>query len=503
MPRDESPIEAAFPVISTVSIVRRLAPGSGTQWKPCDGCPGFPRALDWCTMTQRPRTAALLILTLIATIGLTSFGSDETADIVLYNGRVVTMIAEGDTHEAIAVAGNRILRVGTSAEVLALAGPETERIDLEGRAVSPGFIDPHTHLLNDSWNQGLSPTETQDLALRNGITSAANMFTTPDLTEEYIRIAEGGEMSVRFSLYLIYNTRCGDVLGDWYTQYEPLAEIAPRLRIGGVKIFSESSVCGDEEIGVSFTPVLRDLLSPAGQEWYGANRPLFTRDELANVIRRADDRGFPVAIHAIGDGGVQVSLDAIEDALGGAPNTLRHTILHNLFIRDDLLARYEALGIVAAVESMSSCFASFYRDLLPLESKHIVRRWADLAATGAHVTADSDWPWSAEEAISPLFRLQALMIPENRSGSYAAWEPCGLLPEDQLLSAWQGLQMMTVEAAYMLHRDAELGTLETGKLADLVVLSADPLSTDPDRLTDIEVLLTMVDGTIEWRSGSF
>lgn len=115
------------------------------------------------------------------------------------------------------------------------------------------------------------------------------------------------------------------------------------------------------------------------------------------------------------------------------------------------------------------------------------------------MTADSDWPWSAEEAISPLFRLQALMSPINHSQSYGDWEPCGLLPEDQLLTAWQGLRMMTIEAATMLHRDHELGTLEPGKLADLVVLSMDPLHTDVDQLTKIEVLLTMVDGVIEYQ----
>jgi predicted amidohydrolase YtcJ len=451
-------------------------------------------------MARLPRIALLPIL--ILACGLASYGTEQSAGFVLYNGHVVTMIAESDVHEAIAVAGDRILWVGSNAEALAFAGPDAERIDLAGRAVYPGFIDPHTHLLNDSWNADLAPTEAQALALRCGITSAANMYTTPDLAEEYVRMAKRGEMRVRFSLYLIYNTSCGEVLGDWYAEYEPLVEIAPRLRIGGVKIFSETSVCGDDRIGISFTPILADRLSPAGKEWYGSNRPLFSRQALADAVRRAGDHGFPVAIHAIGDGGVQVSLDAIEDALGGAPNTLRHTILHNLFIRDDLLDRYEELGIAAAVESMTSCFATFYRDLLPLEYKHIVRRWGDLVASGAHVTADSDWPWSAEEAIGPLFRLQALMIRENRSASYGAWEPCGLLPEDQLLTAWQGLRMMTAEAAYTLHRETELGTLESGKLADLVVLSADPLSVPAERLTEIEVLLTMVAGTVEWRRDS-
>jgi len=449
---------------------------------------------------RRPRRSILLLPLLI---GLSALASGETADLILYNGRVVTMAADGDVREAIAIGGSRILLVGSMTNAMALAGPDTVRIDLAGRAVYPGFIDPHTHLLNDSWNADLSPIGSQELALRNGITSAANMYTTPDLVETYVRMARDGEIRVRFSLYLIYNTSCGDVLGSWYSRYEPLVEIAPRLRIGGVKIFSETSVCGENRIGVSFSSVLRDRLSPAGQEWYGAHRPLFSRSELAEVIREAADLGFPVAIHAIGDGGVEVCLGALEDALAGSPNALRHTVLHDLFIRDDLLSRYADLGIVAAVESMTPCFATFYRDLLPLDQKHIVRRWADLVATGAHVAADSDWPWCAEEAISPLFRLQALLVPDNRSASYAEWEPCGLLPADQLLTAWQGLRMMTVEAATMLHLEEELGTLEAGKLADLVVLSADPLQVTPDELTDIDVLLTMVDGSIEWRDPSF
>lgn len=58
--------------------------------------------------------------------------------------------------------------------------------------------------------------------------------------------------------------------------------------------------------------------------------------------------------------------------------------------------------------------------------------------------------------------------------------------------------MMTIEAAYMLHRDHELGTLEPGKLADLVVLSEDPLHASVESLTDIEVLLTMVGGVAEY-----
>jgi predicted amidohydrolase YtcJ len=325
------------------------------------------------------------------------------------------------------------------------------------------------------------------------------MYTPPAETETYLRMAAQGEIRMRFSLYLIYNSSCGDVLGEWYGQYEPLVEIAPRLRIGGVKIFSETSVCGGERIGVSFSDALAPHLTSEGREQYGSHAPLFTRTELAEVVGRADAQGFPVAIHAIGDAGVETALGAIEDVLEGEPNWLRHTILHNLFLRDDLLPRYAELGVLAAIESTSSCFANAYRSLLAPQVRHIVRRWADLVATGAHVVANSDWPWCAAEAISPLFRLQALMVPDNRSGSYEAWEPCGLLPEDQLLDAWTGLRLMTADAAVMLHLDHEIGTLEAGKLADLVVLSEDPLLVSPDHLTAIDVLMTVVGGVIEWR----
>lgn len=446
----------------------------------------------------------ILLAVILGTLmtGSMAVCADDVPSIILFNGSVVSMVAVDDSVEAIAVTGNRILSMGTTRDLLLTAGSATQLIDLQGAAVYPGFIDPHTHLLNDSWNRGLSPIETQNLALQYGVTLASNMYTTPELLAEYIRMAQQGDMRVRFSLYLIYNTSCGDVLGHWYTGYDPLTEIAPRLRIGGIKIFSETSVCNDNLIGISFTPELRAGLSAGGIEWYGDNRPLFSQAGLAQVIRSASGLGFPVAIHAIGDGGVQLSLDAIEEALDGSANTLRHAILHNLFIRNDLLHRYVDLDIIAAVESMTSCFATFYQDLLPETSKHIVRRWGDLIATGAHVTADSDWPWSAQEAINPLFRLQALMSPINHSQSYAAWEPCGLLPESQLISAWQGLRMMTAEAAFMLHRESELGTLEPGKLADLVVLSQDPLHTDIESLTDITVLLTMVDGIIEYDVGS-
>jgi predicted amidohydrolase YtcJ len=429
--------------------------------------------------------------------------SGEPATLIFTHGVVVTMAAPGDVYEAIALTGNRILAVGTDNEILALAGPDTQRIDLAGRAVYPGFIDAHAHLLRDCGRESLSPTEAQTLALSYGVTTAAEMVVEPGDLERYKAMAERGEVRVRTRLFLAYNTLCGSVLGPWYLGMTPFAEIAPRLSIAGIKVFVERSSCGSERAAISFGDELRPLLSPAGTFWYGDDRPLFSVDALAAVIREAAAAGFPVAMHAIGDAGVETALRALEQA--GAPaKALRPLLLHNLFVHDDLLPLYATVGATPVVEPVNACFVDTYDDMLPASHAGIVRRWGDLAACGADVAAGSDWPWCDAGGLNPMFRLANLVSPTNASPAYASWEPCEPLAEGQILSVWDALRAMTIEAARALHLDDDLGTLEPGKLADLVVLSGDPLTTPTSGLSAIHVSTTVIDGQIEWvRGGDF
>ena len=76
------------------------------------------------------------------TVGL----AQQTADTVLYNGKVLTVDSNFSTAEAVAVQGNRIVAVGADDDVLRMAGPNTLRIDLKGRTVTPGLINTHVHL---------------------------------------------------------------------------------------------------------------------------------------------------------------------------------------------------------------------------------------------------------------------------------------------------------------------------------------------------------------------
>jgi len=459
------------------------------------------RHASWTTiraMAERTRPIVAVIC-LAAVTAVAAYASSSTT-LVLCNGAVVTMAAPGDVHEAIALTGNRILAVGTNNEILALAGPDTQRIDLAGRAVYPGFIDAHAHLLRDCGRDSLSPAEAQTLALSYGITTAAEMVVEPGDLERYKGMAERGEVSVRTRLFLAYNNLCGSVLGPWYLGMTSFAEIAPRLSIAGIKVFVERSSCGSERAAISFGDELRPLLSPAGAFWYGDDRPLFSVDALAAVIREAADAGFPVTLHAIGDGGVETALRALAQA-GEAARVLRPLVLHNLFVRDDLLPLYASLGATAVVEPINACFVDTYNGMLPIAYAGIVRRWGDLAASGAHVAAGSDWPWCDAGGLNPMFRLANLVSPTNASPAYASWEPCEPLGKGQILSVWDALRAMTIEAARALHLDDDLGTLEPGKLADLVVLSGNPLTTQAAGLSDIRVSMTVVGGQIEWMRG--
>lgn len=456
---------------------------------------------DGAVETRLGGMSRLWIAVLLIICGAAFAEGASNATRILIHGNVVPMTSPDERHEAVAIAGNRILAVGSNEEILALAGPETERIDLAGAAVYPGFIDPHAHYLSGSGQAGLSFEQAQVLALSYGITATAEMYATPELLDDARALDESGEMRLRMSLYLLYNDLCGEMLGPWYIGLDRTvdADSPFRVRIGGVKIFAERSSCGDQILGIAFSSDLQQVLSPAGRAWYGRNKPHFSAPELASIIRQAGEAGYPVAVHAMGDAGVGVVLDAVEEAFGGPPpEGLRPMILHNLFVRDDQIPRYEALGITAAVEGITPCFVDFYDDLLPGAYASTVRRWGDLVAAGLPVTANSDWPWCEEADINPLFRLLALISPENVSPAYADWAPCDPLTPGQTVSRWEGLRMITINAAYALHREHELGTLEPGKLADLVVLSADPLTVDAQSLKTITVVRTIIDGATEW-----
>ncbi len=422
------------------------------------------------------------------------------SSVVLYNALIYTMENVPFTAEAVFINGNKIKSIGTNKKILAMAKKNTVLIDLGGRAGFPGFIDPHTHLFNEYQTYNLTLDGAQQLALESGITSVANMYTDPDWLEYLFRYARQGNMRMRLYLYLNYNHSCGNVFGTWYEDFAPRIQHAPKVWVNGVKIMAERSVCD----GIGARPVFSDELwkhfTQEGEDRYKGWDLHLSLDELTAVIQRANDYGYQVAIHAIGDLGIETSLTAIDSANNGSNNKYRNMILHNYFIRDDMLDRYAESNIVALVEPTSPCHANSYVKLVGEPNRRLFKRWRDLVDTGIHAGLNSDWPFFGLNGLDPMRKLYAVVTGKNGFDSFEPDEPCSPIIEDQKIGVLQGLKMMTIESAYALNIEKQLGSIKVGKIADLVVLSNNPFDVEPDDLMTIKVLMTIIDGKIVYQS---
>src|SRR5262249_13420976 len=120
--------------------------------------------------------------------------SKDVADVIYFGGPVETLDADFARADALALKDGRILAVGTTGAVLRHSGPGTRHVDLGGRALLPGFVDAHTHLLNGAPGVGLTFEEGQQLGLQNGITAIGDLFVGPDAYDAITDFAASGAL---------------------------------------------------------------------------------------------------------------------------------------------------------------------------------------------------------------------------------------------------------------------------------------------------------------------
>ncbi len=415
----------------------------------------------------------------------------SSIDLVYFNGTILTM-EDGDIATAIAIKDEFIHAVGSDEVILELVDTETITIDLEGRTLMPGFVDTHSHIFNNPWRDNLE--EGQDFLLSSGVTSTAELFVEESLIQDLQLLDQQGKLRVRVSLYPVHVDNCGDIRGDWYSEKYPVSrESGAMMQIPGVKMFNDGGSCNKAAVSYARS----DMPGFFGDLY-------FQVDELAGMIVDAQNLGYQVAIHGLGDRAIEVNLDAIEIALDGGSNIYRHRIEHNSLIREDLIPRYSEVNPVATL------FAAFptCRSLEP-ESPDIVispegtenwsRPWRSLIDNNpeVHFAWHSDNPYTGDPV--PLTQLQAFVTRIQVKEDGTVCEPPDWAADD-LLSVEEALRIMTIEGAYALLREHETGSLTTGKLADLIILSDNPLEVDPRTISDLQVLMTMVGGEVEYCS---
>jgi predicted amidohydrolase YtcJ len=374
---------------------------------------------------------------------------------------------------AILIEGDTIAAVGPEAEILALAGADTRLVDLQGATVTPGFVDSHSHRITQRSKWGLE-TEAQatDLALSEGWTEICELALSEADFHALVEADARGELHTRVNAYLAVNAFDGGPVDDWYTAYQPGQVISPYLRVAGLKIFI------DFDSG-------RTLL--------------WEQDDLNAFVRERHDEGWQVAMKAIGRQSHDLALTAIEYALDGTSNARhRHRIEHSLGVSDEQLARLAELGVVTAIQPGMPGVVWYEEDIRNLTAEQgqaSMFRWPEYLAAGVIAAAspynpDPRYPEFTDPShMSPMGVLYRSVTQVGLGGGQP--EPWML---DRALSVEELLPMLTTVGVYSVGQDLLRGSLSEGKLADLVVLSADPRAVPPADLLGIDVLVTMVGG---------
>ena len=434
---------------------------------------------------------------------------------IFHNGTLITIEESQPLAEAIALRNGLIQAVGTNTEILALQGPDTQVIDLDGHTMMPGFIDGHTHILAFPGRMGRSLDEAQDIALQYGFTGVTEMWANEDVVRSFLIAENDGKLRLRVNVFPSYNDgilgsdRRRILMETWYPAHAPILDPGRLVRIPGIKIFVDGDNASYERGCWALSKPFEAGAPILSRGVCGTDRGdlYWSQDELNRVVKQAQEAGYRVAFHAMGDRAIDTALNTIEYALNGASNEIvRHQIEHNSLTRTDQLERYAALDVAVSVRGYGVTWCDAGSLKKPFgEDRYLwyFNRFA-LAGMDIHAYVETDFGWTvdpedrfAARSLDPMVQLYGIVTHKFIMPDGTICEPGPLAP-DLPISIERGLQMLTIEPAYAVSMEDYIGSLKAGKYGDLIVLSGNPLGVDPDELKNLQVWMTMVAGKVEY-----
>ncbi len=237
------------------------------------------------------------------------------------------------------------------------------------------------------------------------------------------------------------------------------------------------------------------LLEPYEDSPHSCGLPNWSAEGLKEAVRAFDADGFQIHIHAIGDAGIRIALDAIEHAsLLNGPADRRPVIAHTQLVHPADRPRFAELGVIANFEPLWACLDDSQLELtlprLGPERSSLQYPIATLVGLGTAVSFGSDWPVSSHR---PLDGLAVAVTRRNVKG-----EPLdGWMPEERV-SILQAVHAYSAGTAFQAF-DADAGALEVGARADLVVLDRDITAVAGDEVRDAKVDETWLNGAAVFR----
>lgn len=325
------------------------------------------------------------------------------------------------------------------------------------------------------------------LANRLGITSMVEASASGWELDAYRALEAEGELSARLVLSMtVGENPIGASNPDLITPQD--RGTGKRLRLDAAKIFVDGVLEGETAA----------LLEPyIGRD--GASGMLLQAPESLNeIVAGLDARGVQVHFHAIGDRAVRAALDALEHARRSNGNSdNRHHISHLQLVDEQDHARFAELGVVANFQALWAYPDSYITDVnLPAVGPDRVQRMypiRSIGGAGGMIAGGSDWSVSS---LNPLEAIETAVTREDASGAVEA-----VLNADERVSLETMLAAYTRNGAYVMHHEHEVGTMEPGKLADLVVLERDLFAIPAREIGDVKVALTLLEGEVVYDSG--
>lgn len=357
-------------------------------------------------------------------------------------------------------------------------------------ARKPGSQEPTGLLMETAWislheqlpnpGHGQEPGQikfAQDLYAAAGVTTAQEGATMAAQVDVLQRAADRDELFIDIVSYPFIGD-LGKVL-----KVHPVATFGQyhhRLKLGGCKIIADGSPQG--RTAFFTTPYLTG--GPDGEKnWRG--EPTFSQDVLNGMFKACYDDGLQVLAHANGDAAIDAVLQAHAQAIAGQPERDRRTVvIHSQFVRKDQLQKYINYRLIPSLYTEHTFFfGEAHVKNRGFEQASFISPMKSAIELGLSPTNHTDF------SVVPIDQMMTVWSAVNRKMRNGE-----VLGPDERIAPIDAIKAITINAAYQYFEENSKGSIEPGKLADLVILDKNPLKVPPDDIKHIKVVETIKEG---------
>ena len=314
-----------------------------------------------------------------------------------------------------------------------------------------------------------------------GVTTAQSGGTSVMLSDGLSLFSKLGVIPQRLVLFA-FDTEFAELIDAG--EFDPQKYYSDRVRMPAVKLVADGSIQG--YTGYLSHPYHMPFKGDESYRGY----PSISREVLFDRVQRLHGLGYQLAIHGNGDESIEDILDAFEAAQQAHPrDDARMILIHSQMAREDQIARMKGLGVTPSFFSAHTYYwGDRHRDIFMGPERAAAMspaRWAQQYKL--RFSSHIDTP------VTPMLPLQAVWSQVYRL-SYGG----DVIGEDQRIDVMSALRAVTIDAAWQVFQEDRVGSLEAGKLADMIILSASPLA-DPMSMRDLKVERTLIGGATIYR----